>query len=144
VPTRCQFFWSFLIYKSGVAAAPASHERIPKGWRIRQGIVGHEPMGRKFRASSIQVRGLLGRRTKTVGMSIQQLTTRVVPGVGSPLGQTLLESEQVRIWTRELSSIVQIGHLGESRCCLRCISTPEGVSPLIHFVMNFTQRKQKG
>ena len=59
-------FWSSLIYKSGVVAAPASHEIIQKGLSTSQGIVGLERMGRMFRASSIQVHVLLGLRTKNV------------------------------------------------------------------------------
>jgi len=44
-----------MIYKSGVVAAPASHERIQKGWRTGQGIFGLEPMGRMFRAMTFWV-----------------------------------------------------------------------------------------
>jgi len=61
------------MYKSGVTAAPASHERIQKGWHTSQGIVGLEPMGRMLRASSIQVHDLLGRRTKPLVHGIRIL-----------------------------------------------------------------------
>jgi len=54
----------------------------------------------------------------------------------------LSEARQVRIWTKVSSVAEQTGQRGESRCWRRCISTPEGVSPLIHFVINFRWAKE--
>ena len=51
-------------------------------------------------------------------------------------------AEQVRIWTRDSSEERQTGQFGESRCWRRCISSPEGVLPLIHFVINFRCAKE--
>jgi len=84
-------FWSF------DAPAPASHERILKGWRTSQGIVGLEPMRRMLRASSIQVHDLLDLQNQDLspwnknslihGHVNSAITTHVVQGEGSLVGQ---------------------------------------------------------